>query len=102
MKLATHLAVIASDGVWRSNDMRGYIDMATNVERDVRLLFHVGLDSESEKEVPPSHCDRAKNPPLPDRRGRFSQWYRGFASPIAPSFRLHSYVLVKSQSGLFG
>ena len=49
------ISVIASAGSWRSNAVRGYIDLSANVERNVRQRFRADIDSESEKQVPPSH-----------------------------------------------
>ena len=45
------LPVIASAGAWRSNAVRGYIDLASNVESNVKQLFRVDTDSESDHEV---------------------------------------------------
>ena len=49
------LSVIASAGTWRPNAVRGYIDLAANVGKNAMMLFRAGLDSESEKAVPPFH-----------------------------------------------
>ena len=45
------LSVVASAGTWRSNAVRGYIDLSANVAKNARLLFRVGLESESENDV---------------------------------------------------
>ena len=49
------LAVVASAGMWRSNALvKNYIDMAATVESNVKRLFRVDPDSESDMEVRPA------------------------------------------------
>ena len=45
------ISAIASAGAWKPNDVRVYIDMAANVEANVRQLFRVGPESGSDDEV---------------------------------------------------
>lgn len=78
----SRLSAIASAGTWRSDAAKGYIDMAANVEANVRHLFLVDSESESDKEVRPKIRDNAEIP-SPARLGRVPHGYRGFRRPIS-------------------
>ena len=75
------ISVIDSAGMWRSNAARGYIDLAANVEANVKQLFRVDFDSESGKDVLPIFGLMVETP-YTGRPGRSSHGYRGFCWPI--------------------
>ena len=85
------LTVVASAGMWRSNALvKNYIDMAATVESNIRRLFRVDPDSESDMEVRRA-LGFLGGIPFAGRYGRSSHGYRGFfryisSAPLSDRF----------------
>ena len=96
------LSVIDSAGSWRPDAVKGYIDLAANVEANVRQLFRVDFDSESDKEVLPYLWVYGLNPIDRPGSASFPMGFGGVSQYISAGPRLSLLAQVNSRSELTG